>query len=59
MIRFRAGQYTGIVQQHNKNIVHFFDKRIKIGTLVDYHLINIFGYEGAHRCPHGDHSNGF
>jgi len=32
-----------------------FDKSTKIGTQVDYHLINIFGYRGDHQCTHGDH----
>ena len=36
-----------------------FDKSTKFGTHVDYHQINIFGYGGAHKCTHGDHSNGF
>ena len=34
-----------------------FDKSTKIGTLVDNHLINIFGCGGAHKCTHGSHSN--
>jgi len=32
-----------------------FDKSTKIGTQVDYHLINIFGYGGNHRYTDGDH----
>ena len=36
-----------------------FDKSTKFGTHVEYHQINIFGYGGAHKCTHGDHSNGF
>jgi len=32
-----------------------FDKSTKIGTHVDYHLINVFGYGGDHQCTHGDH----
>ena len=36
-----------------------FDKSIKFGTHVDYNQRNIFGYESAHKCTYGDHSNGF
>jgi len=34
-----------------------FDKSTRIGTHVDYHLTNIFGYGGNHQCTHGDHGN--
>ena len=34
-----------------------FDKSIKIGTHVDFHLIKIFGYGGTLKYPHGGHSN--
>ena len=33
-----------------------FDKSTKIGTHVDFYLIKIFGYGGALKYPHGDHS---
>ena len=34
-----------------------FDKSTKIGTHVDYYLLIIFGYGGAHNCTRSSHSN--
>ena len=34
-----------------------FDKSTKIGTHVNFHLINNFGYGGTLKYPHGGHSN--
>jgi len=50
-----------LVQRHSPTYQAYYalDKSTKIGTHVDYHLINVLEYGGAHQCTHSDHGNNF